>query len=398
MKRGLIAGLIGLLLVPPGQAAVIEQDTTWRGNITVSEDIRVSEGANLTVSPGSVVTFVSAGLEVAGRMTAENARFTGKDWPGVVFRGNRADSTIRNCTFEGAETGIFVNGAAPLIEETLLRGNGVGIELKQKSAATIRNNRFIQNRKVGLFIKDESAPVVEKNRFEENGRSGAYIYRATPKSFSGNHFLRNDTGLTVSNAGSDPLVRSNRFEKNKIAMLVDRAARPDIRENLFFDNQVAIRLYRRADARISANRFEQNRDALSIAYSSYPEIRDNDFLLNRNAIFLEYQSSSWEKIMGENTRAGEVASRGAFGQGNGHAAEAAELRRPGRLDGTIDAQRNWWGPDGTAELNRLDETGNPSFINDGRDRPTFVDGHREWPLDRVLLTPWHQESHAAVKD
>lgn len=398
MKKTLVLGIL-LLFAAPVLALTLSRDTTWQGERELREEVRVEAGATLTILPGSKITFTGGHLEVAGRLVADNVDFRGSGWGGILLKGCDSRTIIRNCRVEGAKTGLFVGGGAPRLEGTTLQRNEVGIELKQQSAATISNCRISENRKVGLFIKDESTPDVSGCTIARNGKYGAYIYRAKPARLTANTFTENDTALMISNAGSDPVIQGNLFEKNKTAILVDRAARPVLTENTLRDNQTGVRLYRRADAEISGNRFEKNSDALSIAYSSYPRINHNDFVGNQRALFLEFQSSTWEKSNGSTVREGEAASRGAFGQSNGHAVDAEARRRPdAELNGTIDARHNWWGEEGSRELLRIGNNGNPSFLHDGRDAPTFVDGGKEWPLDQVTFTPWQSAPNLRAKE
>jgi parallel beta-helix repeat protein len=390
---------LGILLLcsVPSFALTLSRDTTWQGEREIREEVRVEAGATLTILPGSRITFSSGHLEVAGRLIADDVDFRGSGWKGIILKGCDNTTIIRNCRIEGAKTGLFIGGGAPRIEGTTLQNNEIGIELKQQSAATIKDCRISGNRKVGLFIKDESSPLVSGCTISKNGKYGVYIYRAQPAGFTGNTLSENDTALMISNAGSDPRIQGNIFSKNKIAILVDRAARPLLTENILRNNQTGVRLYRRADAEITGNRFEKNNEALSIAYSSYPRIHHNDFSGNRRAIVLEFQSSTWEKSNGSSVR--ESESRGAFGQNNGHAADAEARRRPdAELDGTIDARHNWWGEEGSRELTRLGAGGNPSFIHDGRDAPTFVDGGKEWPLDRVNFAPWQNVPNRRARE
>lgn len=399
MKKVLVLAIL-LLCAAPAQALItLSRDTTWQGQRELREEVRVEAGATLTILAGSRITFSSGHLEVAGRLVADDVTFSGSGWGGILLKGCDSKTIIRNCRIEGAKTGLFVGGGAPRLEGTTLQDNEVGIELKQQSAATIRNCRISANRKVGLFIKDESTPDVSGCTIVKNGKYGAYIYRAQPARFTANTFSDNDTALIISNAGSDPLIQGNLFAKNNIAILVDRAARPVLTENTLRGNQTGVRLYRRADAEITGNRFEKNNEALSIAYSSYPRINHNDFIANRRALFLEFQSSTWEKSNGSSVRESEAESRGAFGQANGHAADAEARRRPdAELNGTIDARYNWWGEEGERELSRIGSSGNPSFIHDGRDTPTFVDGGKAWPLDQVSFAPWQSAPNLRAKE
>jgi parallel beta-helix repeat protein len=264
------------------------------------------------------------------------------------------------------------------------------MELKQKTAAAVKDCRFSGNAKVGLFVKDEAAPSVTGCRFENNGKYGAYIYRAQPAAFSGNRFSGQPTGLMIAYFGSDPRIESNRFEQNELGVLVDRAARPRLVGNLFSGNGTALKLYRRADALVEGNRIENNRTGVTVAYSSYPEIRGNDISGNGIALQLEFQSSAWERERGEAAREAESAARGrgAFGQAAPRTEVTEAQRRPRQLTAAVDARGNWWGEAGTAELDRLGAAGNPSFIGDGRDRPTFVDDGKSYPLDRADFAPW----------
>lgn len=384
--------LVALCLVCPALAGArtISVDTTWRGKVELRETVRVEPGATLTVAPGSEVRFSGGRLEVAGRLVANGAHFSGRDWEGIVLKACGADTIIADSSVSGAATGIFVGGGQPRLERLEVSGNQVGMELKQKTAATVTGCRIAGNAKVGLFIKDEALPSVTNCRFEKNGKFGVYIHRAVPARFSGNVLLRNPTGLMVANYGSDPLVEGNRFEENELGILVDRAARPLLRGNLLRGNSTGLRLYRRSDALVEGNRLERNGTAISVAFSSYPQLRGNDFRDNGRALFLEFQSSAWEEEKGESTRESESAGRGAFGSGAGRSEVTEAERRPRERNGLVDARDNWWGERESAELERLGADGNPGFIQDGRDTPTFVEGGKTYPLDRVVFAPWRR--------
>jgi parallel beta-helix repeat protein len=380
--------IVFFLLFPlPAWSLILTTNTQWSGEQSFSETVRVEPGVVLTVAPGTVVTFSGGRLEIAGRLEARGARFTGRDWEGIILKGCDAATVLAGCIVEGARTGIFVGGGAPKLERLRLEKNDVGVEIKQKSAAVIENCVFLGNARVGLFIKDEAAPQVTGNLFAGNGKFGVYIYRALPRVFSKNVLTGNPTGLMISHYGSDPVIEGNRFEKNGVAIFVDRAARPHLQGNLLRGNETALRLYRRSDPRIEGNRLSDNGVAISVAYSSYPVIAGNDFTGNGSALTLEFQSSTWEAEKGSAARQEEVSSRGAFGQGPRSEVTEKE-RRPRDLDGTVDARGNWWGPQNTAELERIGVRGNPSFFADGRDTPTFDEGGKAYPLDTVRFAPW----------
>jgi parallel beta-helix repeat protein len=387
---------LALLWATPAVALVVDQDTVWSGEQSFTEDVQVLPGVTLTVAPGAQLNFAGARLEISGRLVAEGAEFSGESWEGLRLKGTDDTTRISDCVIKGATTGIFVQGGAPTLEGLTLTDNKVGIELRGKTAGKVVNCRFTENRKVGLFIKDHSTTSVVACRFENNLRYGAYLYHALPKMFQDNDFVKNDIGLMIAYHGTDPVVNGNRFEKNQVAIQVDRAARPVIRGNLLLGNQAGFYIYHRSDPLVSGNRIERNGVGLLVAYSSYPEIEGNDFLHNDMALKLEFQSSAWEAKRGADARAGETSSRSAFA-GQGMRSVTEDDRRAKRLDGMVNAGDNWWGEEGTLELAKIGSTGNPSFIHDGRDQATFVDAGEEFPLDKAAHTPWSKIPLTEIK-
>jgi len=382
-----------MLLVPAGAVALdLTGETRWQGEMILREPVRVAQGAVLRIEPGTKVRFEGGGLTVSGRLVARECELDGENWPGVVLKGAGAETLLADCVIRGAATGLLVESGEPRLEGLTLEANRIGIELRQKSAATVSGCLFRGNARVGLFVKDGTTAAVVNNRFERNGKFGAYIYKATPRKFSGNVFNDNPTGLMISHFGSDPELVENCLTGNGTAVLVDRAARPHLLRNDIRDNKVGVRCYRRSDPLLEANRIGGNTTGVSVAYSSYPRLTGNDLTGNGTALFLEYQSSRWEEEKGAAAREAEVA-HGAFGSSPRQTVSEAD-RRARRLDGTLDARGNWWGEAETAEMEKLGPDGNPAFIDDGRDRPTFEEGGRTWPLDKVRFAPWLKRAPA----
>jgi parallel beta-helix repeat protein len=383
--------IISFFLVTPGYATTIASKTVWQGKKTITEKVRVEPDAHLVIESGSSIVFEGGSLEVAGRLTARDVKFSGKKWSGIVLKGCGLDTLVAGSEVSGAKIGIQVIGGEPRLEEMTFTGNDVGVELRQhelrqQSEATVAGSIFRENSKVGLFVKDGAAAAILNNRFEKNGRYGAYIFRSTPRRFSGNVFSYHDTALMVAYSGSNPELVDNCFDHNKTAIRVEKAARPHITGSDISNNETGISLYRRADPLIENNLLGQNGIAIAIAFSSYPKISNNDFVDNKKAIYLEFQSSEWEQSKGAAARQAE-SSRSAFGSLE---KSSTELAPPRNLDGTVDARQNWWGAAANRELEKIGADGNPGFIDDGRDRPTFIEEGKEYPLDRVDFSSWRK--------
>lgn len=387
--RFFVFTVLALFFATQAEALVVDRDTVWEGRQSFNEDVQVLAGTTLTIAPGSQLYFTGSGLDVSGRLVAEGVEFSGENWDGLRLKGTDSSTRISDCVIKGAATGIFIQGGAPHLEGVILSANKVGIELRGKAAGKLVNCSFTGNLKVGLFIKDDSSTAVLDCRFTNNLQYGAYLYHARPQRFQGNLFVKNDIGLMIAYHGTDPEVVDNRFEENKIAVQVDRAARPVLRRNLLLGNQTGFYIYRRSDPLVTGNRIEDNDVGLLVAYSSYPEIEDNDFLHNEMALKLEFQSSSWEAARGADARAGETSSRSAFA-GQGMRSVTEDDRRARHLDGVVKAGNNWWGEEATLELAEIGPDGNPSFIHDGRDQATFTDAGEEFPLDKVAHSPWRK--------
>lgn len=385
--RSLLLITFVLLMTKPLAALEIAKDTEWSGELSFAEDVRVMPGATLTIAPGANLHFVNARLEVAGRLVASGVTFWGEKWDGVVLKGTDASTRLSDSLIKGAKTGLLVQGGTPELSGLTLAENKVGLELRGKAGGKVIGSNFINNEKVGLFVKDDSTTAVANCRFEKNGRFGSYLYRAKPQTFRDNSFVDNAVALMVAYYGSDPVVANNRFERNDIALQVDRSARPVVQDNLLIANRIGVYAYRRSDPRLVGNLIANNNIGVLVAYSSYPQIEGNDFIDNQLALKLEYQSSLWEQQRGANARASETATRTAFaGQGMRTVNEAD--RQADRLDGTVSARGNWWGKSGSSELDKVGALGNPSFIHDGRDQSTFIDAGEEYPLDKVTYSPW----------
>ena len=99
MKKPLWILLLCMLLPNLSHAIILKGETLWQGEKTFNETVRVEAGAVLKVLPGSRIVFKGGSLEVAGRLIAADAHFSGENWQGIVLKGADETSSIPMCLF-----------------------------------------------------------------------------------------------------------------------------------------------------------------------------------------------------------------------------------------------------------------------------------------------------------
>ncbi len=137
---------------PTANAAVggvLSGATTWSGVVEVAEDVLVPAGAQLTVLAGTRVVFLPADstktdpvfwnpeteLAVQGSLRVlgspeEPVRFEGRGGPwGGIVAGPGASVEIRGTRVHGAAEGLLVQGAAPVVRDTLFEECEYGLVL-----------------------------------------------------------------------------------------------------------------------------------------------------------------------------------------------------------------------------------------------------------------------------
>ncbi len=213
-------------------SGLITQDTTWskaNSPYIVVQSIRVEDGVTLTIEPGVEVRFAgNYFLEIDGTLVALGTAsapilFTSGDgspapgdWgmrtathlSGINFRDTAVDavldaasnyvsgSVIRHAIVEYG-TGISINGAAPLIEQSVIRHNSMtGVfyngyatgSLPASETANIRNNWITDNNGVGVQSVAGAGGICRKSGHAQH--SGP-IWAALRGPFRGTRFACN---------------------------------------------------------------------------------------------------------------------------------------------------------------------------------------------------------------
>ncbi|HEY3348124.1 MAG TPA: NosD domain-containing protein [Nitrospirota bacterium] len=228
----------------------IDKDTTWSGNIRVTGDVLVKEGATLTVLPGTFVRFDTienklasdgggkllgtsnpyfpgAEIIVRGRILAvgtpdQPITFTSADpqprpgiWGAINLLGtngnvieychiyyaynavhNHSSSVaVLNCVLSNNGTAIigkkedYDNPVVMFIEHNTIVGNKSGISIRY-GKIDIAFNRIADNEFYGMWLRESIDARVQYNDITGNGK-GIYLYKAPPLKINYNNIYAN---------------------------------------------------------------------------------------------------------------------------------------------------------------------------------------------------------------
>ena len=150
----------------------------------VTGTYEVPAGSELTIEPGTKLAFSKdAALIIRGRLlikATESApvELSGKASGTATWQGLRINSSpdvqIDHVRIRGAQTGIYVHSSKPVIENSIITANIVGIyagEYGSPSHPSLKNCLITQNREDGVVLKGSSA-TIEHCTISRNGGWG----------------------------------------------------------------------------------------------------------------------------------------------------------------------------------------------------------------------------------
>jgi len=246
----LLIGCAGRTLTVSGDVC---GEQVWQGTVQIVGDVVVSEGAHLTIRPGTTVLFLppAAGtdrfathpnfpgseLVVRGTMVAEGTAAAPIDfryldpkapagsWGGVNLVASPS-SSFRFCRFTQADSAIHSQGSEVQIEQSVFEENLVGVRF-HSSAILVEHNLFRRN---GTAIRFHfGAPVICRNEIVDNDKG--FFITSFPQSYriEANNIIDNrDASVVLGEEVPDDLQMANNFWG---------ATDPGIIEAAFFDGR-----------------------------------------------------------------------------------------------------------------------------------------------------------------
>ena len=230
VARGAVAAAAALLLcvLPAASHAfgiVIDRDTTWEGEVRITEPVTVEKGATLTIRPGTVILLsgedrdrdgcADGYLLVFGELRVEGekgrpVRFgpltPGKPWQEVFFKDARA--VLRHALLEGAAWALHIHDGDVRVEDAVLRGNEGGARMKGLGASFTRC--IVTGNGIGLRFWD-GGPTVSASSIEGNGTGLFYREGTGGGKITGNRIANREWDVKIGEWASGDLDLSGNF-------------------------------------------------------------------------------------------------------------------------------------------------------------------------------------------
>lgn len=158
-----------------GQGIIIQGGGTYMSRTFARQNITILGANNAAISGVTITNSNPRGyglwIESSSPIVTNNT-FTGNNHDGISITGNSSPQIRSNYFYENGANGMTIYGtSAPEIQENVFEKTGFGINIAQKSAPIITNNRIVQNRS-GIVTQASARPVLRGNVIEGNTEDG----------------------------------------------------------------------------------------------------------------------------------------------------------------------------------------------------------------------------------
>lgn len=178
----------------------ISEDTFWSGEVIVTGDVTIENGAKLTIFPGCIIRFYEdKQLVVNGRLDAQGTEaspitFTSiyqnpdpeQYWSRLKIVGSGSGegfpSIVKHAIVENARYGLFAYNSHPVIENTIFRDNRYFNVYLSNSNAELTNNTIQNSLNDGVFLY-YSSPQLFENVISGNPQYGVHCYSYSSPQF-----------------------------------------------------------------------------------------------------------------------------------------------------------------------------------------------------------------------
>ena len=230
-----------------GRDIIINGGGAYMSRTFARQNITMLGANNATVSGVTITNNNPRGyglwIESSSPTVSDNT-FTGSKHDGISVTGNSAPKIRNNYFYLNGANGMTIYGtSAPEIQENVFEKTGFGINIAQKAAPIITNNRIIQNRS-GIITQANANPVLRGNVIEGNTEDGLVaISTSQPdlgtKAEPGKNVFRQNGRFDINSSASKQLLVAfgNQLESDRISGNLDLSGtinpnQPQIAQNV----------------------------------------------------------------------------------------------------------------------------------------------------------------------
>ncbi|KJH72751.1 hypothetical protein UH38_04090 [Aliterella atlantica CENA595] len=158
-----------------GQGIIIQGGGTYMSRTFARQNITILGANNAAISGVTITNNNLRGYGLWIESTSPvvtNNTFTGNNHDGISITGSSSPQVSNNYFYQNGANGMTIYGTSqPKIQENVFEKTGFGINIAQKSAPIIINNRIVQNRS-GIVTQASARPILRGNVIEGNTEDG----------------------------------------------------------------------------------------------------------------------------------------------------------------------------------------------------------------------------------
>ncbi len=230
-----------------GQEIVINGGGAYMSRTFARQNITILGANNATISGVTITNNNPRGyglwIESSSPTVSANT-FTGSKHDGISITGNSAPKIFGNYFYLNGANGMTIYGtSAPEIQENVFEKTGFGINIAQKAAPIIINNRIVLNRS-GIVTQASARPVLRGNIIENNTEDRLVaISTSRPdlgtKAQPGKNVFRQNGRFDINSSASKQVLVAfgNQLESDRISGNLDLSgtvnlSQPQIAQNV----------------------------------------------------------------------------------------------------------------------------------------------------------------------
>jgi parallel beta-helix repeat protein len=230
-----------------GRDIVINGGGAYMSRTFARQNITMLGANNATISGVTITNTNPRGYGLwieSSSPTVRDNTFTGSKHDGISITGSSAPKIFGNYFYLNGANGMTIYGtSAPEIQENVFEKTGFGINIAQKAAPIIINNRIGQNRS-GIVTQASARPVLRGNIIENNTEDGLVAISSSlpdlgTKAQPGKNVFRQNGRFDINSSASKQVLVAfgNQLEGDRISGNLDLSGtvnptQPQIAQNV----------------------------------------------------------------------------------------------------------------------------------------------------------------------